>query len=73
MDLFYRDRSGNNISTVYKEASDNGIRQIIRLKDGAILDTSYRNLQLFDQTDFSNIPKTPLDYRNEVGSVLSLQ
>ena len=30
------------------------------------------NLQLLNQPDFSNIPKTPLDYRNEVGTGLTL-
>ena len=73
MDLFYRDGAGNNIPVVYEGASDNGIRHTIRLEDGARLDTNDSNLQLIDQPDFSNIPKTPLYYINEVGSGLSLQ
>ena len=64
MDLFYRDRDGNNISAVYDGASANGLKHTIRLDDRARLDTNDMNLQLLDQPDFSNIPKTPLDYRN---------
>ena len=45
----------------------------IRLEDGARLDTHDSTLQLLEYPDFSNIPKTPLDYRNEVGRGLSLQ
>ena len=73
MDIFNRNGAGNNISEVYDEASANGLKYTIRLEDGARLDTNNINLQLLDQPYFSNIPKTPLDYRNEVGSDLSLQ
>ena len=73
MDLFYRDRAGNNISASYEGDSANGLKHTILLEDDAILDTNNSNLQLLDQPDFSNIPKTPLDYRNEAGSGLSLQ
>ena len=73
MDLFYRDRAGNNISAVYEEASANSLKHTIRLEDGDRLDTNDSNLHLLDQTYFSNIPKTPLDYINEVGSGISLQ
>ena len=73
MELFYRDGAGNNISTVYEGANANGLKHIIRLEDGARLDTNDSNLQLLNPPDYSNIPKTPLDYRNEDGSGLSLQ
>ena len=73
MDLFYRNVAGKNISEVYEGDSANGIKHTIHLEDGARLDTNDSNLQLLDQPDFSNIPKTPLDYRNEVGSGISLQ
>ena len=73
MDLFYCDGAGKNISAVYEGYSANVLKQTIRLEDSARLDTNDSNLQLLDQPDFSNIPKTPLDYRNEVGSGLSLQ
>eukprot|EP00957_Ditylum_brightwellii_P007740 585496-Ditylum_brightwellii.AAC.1 len=37
------------------------------------MDVHDSNLQLLDQPDFLNIPKTPLDLRNEVGHGLSLE
>ena len=73
MDLFYRDRDDKNISAVYTEASANVLKHTICLEDGSRLDPNNINLQLLDQPDFSNIPKNPLDYRDEVGSGLSLQ
>ena len=73
MDLFYRDGAGKNISAVYEGDSANVLKHTIHLEESARLDTNDSNLQLLDQPDFSNIPKTPLDYRNEVGSGLSLQ
>ena len=73
VDLFYRDRAGNNISAVYEGDSANSLNHTIRLEDGARLDTNDSHLQMLDQQDFSNIPKTPLDYINEVGSGISLQ
>ena len=45
----------------------------IRLADGSKLPIHDSNLQLLDQPDFSNIPNTPLEYRNEVGVGLSLE
>ena len=73
MNLFYRNGAGDNISAVYEGGIANGLKHTIRLEDGARLDTNDSNLQLLDQPYFSNIPKTPLDYRNEIGSGLSLQ
>ena len=73
MDLLYCDGAGNYISAVYEGASANGLKHTLLLVDGVRLDTNDRNLQLLNQPDFSNIPKTPLDYKNEVGSGLSLQ
>ena len=56
-----RDGPGNNISAEYEGACANGLEHTIRLQDGTRLCTNNRNLQLFDQPDFLNIPKTPLD------------
>ena len=73
MGIVYRDETGKNVPEVYEGASENGLNHTIRLEDGAILDANYRNIQLIYQPDFSNIPKTPLDYCNEVGTGLSLK
>ena len=67
MGILYHDRDGNNISEVYEGDSENGLKHTIYLEDGATLDTNNSNLQLLDQPYFSNVPKTPLNYRNEVG------
>ena len=73
MDLVYRDGKGNNVTAVYEGASADNLTHTVRLQDGTKLDVHDSNLQLLDQPDFSNIPKTPLDYRNEVGHGLSLE
>ena len=72
MDLVYRDGKGNNEAVVYEGASADGLSHTIRLANGTKLAVHDSNLQLLDQPDFSNIPKTPLEYRNEIGKGLSL-
>ena len=61
------------MAVIYKEASDDSMTHTLRLEDGSKLQIHDINLQLIDQNDFSNFPKTPLDYRNEVGMGLTLQ
>ena len=73
MDLVYRDGKGNNQSAVYEGASPDGLTHTIRLSNGTRLNVHDSNLQLLHQPDFGNIPKTPLDYRNEVGTGLTLE
>ena len=72
MDLVYCNRKGNKIAVVYEGASANFLLHTIRLEDGTKLDVHDSNLQLLDQQYFSNIPKTSINYRNEVGIGLSL-
>ena len=64
MDLMYHDVKGNNIPVVYEEASANVLLHTTRFKDGVKLTVHNSNLQLLDQPNFLNIPKTRLDYRN---------
>ena len=73
MDLVYRDGKGNNATVVYEGASSDTLTHTVRLENGTRIDVHDSNLQLLDQPDFSNIPTTPLDYRNEVGHGLSLE
>lgn len=73
MDLVYRDGKGNNVTAVYEGASADGLTHTVRLENGTRVDVHDSNLQLIDQPDFANIPRTPLDYRNEVGKGLTLQ
>ena len=73
MDLVYRDGQGKNLPVFCEGASADGLPHTVRLEYGTKLTFHDSNLQLLDQPNFSNIPKTPLDYRNEVGTGLSLE
>ena len=73
MDLVYRCGKGNNVTAVYKGASADGLTHTVRLENSTRVDVHDSNLQLLNQPDFANIPKTPLDYRNEVGNGILLQ
>ena len=73
MDLVYRYIQGNNIPVVYEGDSADGFLHTARFEDGAKLTVYDSNLQLLDQPDFSNMPKTPLPYRNEVGTCILLE
>ena len=57
---------------VYEGASVDGILHTIRLKDNTKISVYDINIQLLDQPSFLNMPNTPLDYRNEVGTGLTL-
>ena len=61
MDLVYCNEKGNNEAVVYEGASTNGLIHTIRLANGTKLAVHDSNLQLLDQPNFSNIPKTPLE------------
>eukprot|EP00957_Ditylum_brightwellii_P145538 11081676-Ditylum_brightwellii.AAC.1 len=67
MDPVYRYGKGNNVTVVYKGASTDKLSHTVCLQNSTKMDVHDSNLQLLDQSDFSNIPKTPLDFRNEVG------
>ena len=69
----YRDGKGNNVAVVYEGASADNLTHTICQGDGTKLQVHDSNLHLINQPDFENIPKTPLDYRNEVGQGLSLE
>ena len=69
----YRDGQGKNLPVVYEGANTDGFLHTARIEDGSKINVHDSNLQLLDQLDFSNLPKTPLDYQNEVGTGLSLE
>ena len=73
MDLMYCNGQGKNISVVYEGASANGFLHTARFEEGAKLTAHNINLQITDQRYFSNMPKTPLPYRNEVGTCILLE
>ena len=70
MDLVYRDGQGKNLPVFCEGASADGLPHTVRLEYGTKLTFHNSNPQLLDQTNFSKMPKTPLDYRSEVGTGL---
>ena len=72
MNLLYCCTNEENETVVYEGASADGILHTIRRKYETKLSVYDRNLQLLDQPNFLNMPNTPLDYRNEVGTGLTL-
>ena len=73
MDLTYHDGMVKSVSVVYEVDSADSLTHTIHLEYGSNLRVHDSNLQLIYQPYFSNLPKTPLDYMNEVGTGLTLQ
>ena len=72
MNLLFCCGNKESETVVYKGTSADGLLHTIRLKDNTNLSVYDSNLQLLDQPNFSNMLNTPLDYRNEVGTGLTL-
>ena len=72
MDLLYRNGEGKSVHVFYKGDSTNGLLHTLHIKEGSNLNVYSSDLQLIDQSYLSNITKTPINYRNDVGTVLSL-
>ena len=62
MELTYNDGQGEIRAVAYKGSSADGKIHTVRTKDGSKFVVHDSNLQLLNQPDFSNMPKTPLDY-----------
>ena len=73
MDLASHDRMGKSVAVVYEVASADILKRTICLEDGSKLQIHNINLRLIDQPDLSNSPKIPLDYRNELGTGITLK
>ena len=72
MELTYNDGQGKRRGVAYNGSSADGKSHAVRKKYGSKFVVHDSNLQLLNQPDFANIPKTLLDYRNEVGTGLTL-
>ena len=72
MNLLYCCGNEESETVVYEGSSADGILHTMRLKDSTKLSVYNSNLQLLDQPSFSDMLNTPLDYRNEVGTGLTL-
>ena len=73
IDLAYCDGMGKSATVVYEGYSADTLKYTIRLEDRSKLQIQDSNLQLIDQPDLSKLPKTPLEYWNEVGTGIILQ
>ena len=73
MDLTYRGREGKSVAAVYEKSSADILTHTIPLEEGSKLKINDINIQLIFQPDFSNFPKNPLEYRNEVSTGLTLE
>ena len=72
MELPYNDGQGKSREVAYEGASADEKSHTVCTKYGSKFVVHDRNLQLLNQPDFTNITKAPLDYRNEVGTGLTL-
>ena len=72
MELTYNDDQCKIGAVAYEGASADDKSHTVCTKDGSKFVVHDSNLQLLNQPDFANIPKTLLDYRNEVGTGLTL-
>ena len=72
IDLIYCNVQGKHIPVLYERDSADVFLHTACFEDGTKLTVHDSNLLLLNQPDFSNMPKTPLDYRNEVGTSLSI-
>ena len=66
-DVMYMDGKGLQARMVYKGAMPDGLCHTLCWDDGSKVVTPLSHVRFLDQPDFSIIPSTPLDYRNEVG------
>ena len=73
MDLMYLEGEGESVPVVNEGASADVLLHTAFFAYSSKLAVHDSNLQILDQTNFSNIPKTPLDYRKEVGPSISLK
>ena len=72
MNILYFCGNEENETVVYEGASADSLLHTICMKDNTKISVYDSNLQLLDQPNFSNMPNNPLDYRNEVGTGITL-
>ena len=70
-DVMYTDGKGLQAKMVNEGATPDGLWHTLRWDDGSKVVTPPSHVHFLDQPDFSNIPSTLLDYRNEVGIGIS--
>ena len=73
MELLYQQKKSKSSAVVYNGANSDGVSHTVRCKDGSKIGVHDINVQLLKQPNFTNIPKTPLNYRNEGGTSYAMQ
>lgn len=61
----------STISVVYEGVNADGLTHTVRTKDGTKMTVHDSYLSKHLQPSFANLPQTPLDYKNEVGTGIS--
>ena len=72
MELTYNDGQGKIRAVAKEGASADRKSHTVHTKEVSRFVVHNSNLELLNQPDFANIPKTPIDYRNEVVTGLTL-
>ena len=73
MDLTYFEGMVNSVAVVHEGASADGLTHTYRIEEGSKIQIYYSKFQVIDQPGFYNCTKTPQDYRNEVGTGITLE
>jgi hypothetical protein len=67
MNIIFKDGTGKSKHVIYKKATPNGLKHVLRRIDGSRSNVDQSHLSFTNQIGFENIPQTPLDYCKEVG------
>ncbi len=67
MNIIFKDGTGVSEHVVYKGATANGLKHVIRCIDSSQSNIDQSHLSFTNQIGFKNIPQTSLNYCKEVG------
>jgi hypothetical protein len=67
MNIIVKDGTGKSKHVVYKGATANGLKHVIRRIDGSRSNVDQSHLSFTNQIGFENIPQMPLNYCKEDG------
>ena len=67
MNIILKDGTGKSKHVVYKGATANGLKHVIRRIGGSQSNIDQSHLSFTNQIGFESIPQMPLDYCKEVG------
>jgi hypothetical protein len=70
MSIILKDGTGKSKHVVYKGATANELKHVIRCNDSSQSNVDQSHLSFTNQIGYENIPQTPLNYCKEVGTAL---